>query len=112
MTGRNEWVCPVCATRVPGGEYVCHCGECHRTFAHLSAFDRHRVALSCTDPLHKSEGRGKGFYVDERGVWHWGQPKTADECARERRARAQAFAALRSGGGHGHGGPPTGSVTA
>ena len=40
-----------CDPAIPAhGNSTCHCSGCHRSFAGLAAFDRHRVDSRCTAP--------------------------------------------------------------
>lgn len=48
-----------CGKTIPAhGDTTCHCAGCHRSFAGLAAFDRHRVDSRCTAPDPTAVDRG------------------------------------------------------
>ncbi len=56
-----DYPCLKCG-RVWTGHGACHCGECHRTFSSLSAFDKHRIAFACAEPATRG-------LIDRAGTW-------------------------------------------
>jgi len=47
-----------------------HCSGCHRTFAGIGLFDRHRTADSqCQDPASVRDGNGKPVFEYRDGAW-------------------------------------------
>lgn len=84
----NEWACPTCKAKVPGGERPCHCSKCHHTFWGLKAFDKHRHNFVCIDPHDVPAGdNGRQHTLDHNGAWHWGAPKTVEQWRKAEGAR-------------------------
>lgn len=44
------------------GTQTSHCGGCHRNFAGLTAFERHRRDFACLDPATALNPRGKPLF--------------------------------------------------
>lgn len=70
-----------CGKTIPAhGDTTCHCAGCHRSFAGLAAFYRHRVDSRCTAPDPTAVDRGgRGWSIDHERIWHYGEQRTPEQ---------------------------------
>ena len=81
-----------CGKTIPAhGDTTCHCAGCHRSFAGLAAFDRHRVDSRCTAPDPTAVDRGgRGWSIYHERIWHYGEQRTPSQWLQAAEARADA----------------------
>jgi hypothetical protein len=78
-------MCSGCDARWGGVERA-HCASCHRTFAGVWLFDKHRAVTGCRgrcqDPAGLVEGGKRIAFLRDDGIWHGPQMTAADRARR------------------------------
>ena len=83
-----------CDPAIPAhGDSTCHCSGCHKSFAGLTAFDRHRTGGTCAELDATPTVDGVGWSIDHERIWHYGEQRTPGQWRQAAEARADAASA-------------------